>query len=1284
MILKLLKDCKLCQLAGIAAVFFIQTLCGNRHLNAQSVDKLTGRLEMSIPLGKLESNDISIPISVYHGGESLRVAEGEGDCGMGWNLLAAGSVTRIVKGLPDEVNTNSKKGWLFVHNSDSKSNAQRIQSFVPSSDNVLGGSCSDEAQDWSFLEGHLDSAYVNDTEPDIFFISAPGLSASFVFDAAGVPKLLSAQDVIVIPNLPNGFTIKTNNGLIYNFADLGDRLSRIAFISKKSDRVPTECLFYKSYKLGGVENLNHMVLKWSLTSLTSARTGTTANFDYLPALLQGVSRTYYSSDSLHFLQDVSYEAKISKISLKSFSASFRWAGSLLDVKFEESNSSISREIRFDYFSALNTVSQTSKSFLRGINFKGGNCLPTENYAFEYFDVNYVLQSNNVPNYINWKKNWQQDYFGFPNVSALPNKNLPQLYFYFSASNENRLRVDGIKPGWTKIIPGQDRGTFSVLFFGALKKITYPTGGFTEIEYEKNFYFDPSVQRELFGGGVRVKKIITNGGEAAFGKAIENISAYRSIEKEYEYKDASGNTSSGRLLSPIKLGYILHDSIKQTVNNLGEPLTILYSRVKEKIIGKGYTLYEYNIPGMFPETSNREWKATRTRIARKPRIPCLNSGYLATGFYLYPYPPSTNYEFRRGTLARTATYSETGALISERVNSYTTLTKDPSIIKGLRFEKIADIYHYGVYEILTGRLDVVNKEVVKEASQENPSTLLQTTTSFSYNQHNLLRTVTTSMPDGTVKSKSITYAKDFLFTNPTLTDTAAVGLKALNDANRGSELVEEISYLKLPLSSTTVTSANLITYRKFENGLVLPYYLRSTPPGITLTPALINGQNFVFDNDYKIVPTTTWKEYDSEGRVLSKIDNKRNWSSMHYSTDLSFPVATFTNAKASQCIFEGFDTPSTFGLSKSDESFQVAPGWTGDKALVFVNGFSKLISSPLNLIQKNGNTYKISCWVYGLQNRTLTFKAVVSSLEVATVVLTNPISNKWNYLEGEMNTSAIAEPFSLEISADASMTEKVTVDDIVFAPMAARVSLQTVSPYNGITSTTDDLGNSSVVVYDQKGRKAKTLDRFRNLIQKFDYAVKNETNPEPLASFASNKDRYFIGTPVTFTPLRYVDPCDPNTAFSWEVDGIGQPSGVDNSLTFSFATIGVHNVKLTVTNSAGISRSHTKTICVEYLFNDIYSVITVDQNGNPRNSYTCAEPNVQIHPEFVGPPVPEGCSLTVKWSESEITSLTTKVTTYTATYTIDCSAYKECLFAHSVDVQRTASAWVTYVMLENCE
>jgi hypothetical protein len=420
-------------------------------------------------------------------------------------------------------------------------------------------------------------------------------------------------------------------------------------------------------------------------------------------------------------------------------------------------------------------------------------------------------------------------------------------------------------------------------------------------------------------------------------------------------------------------------------------------------------------------------------------------------------------------------------------------------------------------------------------------------------------------------------------------------------------------------------------------------------------------------------------------VLSQVGDKNNWSAIHYAKDISTPIATIANARAQQCIIENFEMPVSFGLSKSDVNFEQASGWTGEKAIVFINSTSALVSSssPTELIQKNGNRYRVSCWVYGLQNKTVTFTAKVGIANVASITLTNPTANKWNYLEGEMNTTAISAPFWLEVKTNATFTEKLTIDDVVFVPAAARISLQTTSPFNGVSSTSDDLGNSTKVVYDHKGRKTQTLDRFRNLVQKNEYAVKNEENPTPLVHFISSTEYYFIGQSATFTPASPSDPCDPTTTYAWAVDGVGQISGTNNTLTFAFPSIGIHNVTLTVTNSAGITRSYTETICVQYSFSNTYSVITLDQNGNPRSSYTCAEPNVQIYPDLVGPPVPAGCSLKVKWTEEVSTSATTTVTTHIANYYIDCSAYKECFFTNLYGGTGTASASVTYIHLEVC-
>ncbi|MCA6409101.1 MAG: hypothetical protein IM575_08255, partial [Cytophagales bacterium] len=908
---------------------------------SQSVDMLTGRLQMSVPIGSLNANDITIPISIYHKGTNVKVAEGESDLAVGWSLAAGGAVSRVVRGLPDEINTATKKGWLY------NSNAANVQSFSPTADDHLP-ICTDEVADWNFLENLIGPNYQNDTEPDIFFINAPGLSAKFVFGADGLPKLLTYQDIQITADLTNSitpFTVRTNNGYIYTFNDGGSSVTRSSSNRKGNVGPHAEYSYYKTTDYSKFD----FVRVWNLSSMSSVKTGTAATFGYSAFEISGASRQYNSSDSLYLITDVYTQSKLKTITLKSSKATINWDNDRLNsIEIEETNLAQKQTITFGYSQLFpNLPNLRSKSFLTEINISSTCDFPKERkYSFEY--EGFPLAAPLPYSDINRNKNWGQDYFGYPNGVA-SNKNLPTLYFFATDTDSKRLRMQPFGTIY-QTIAGQDRSVAGNISFGALKKIKLPTGGYSEITYSQNRYFDGSTAVERDGPGMRVSKIITQGGELIYGKELEVTSPYREIVKEYEYLNSTGTGTSGLLNYPITLGYITSDSVRQSVNNLGEEPMVMYARVKEKVQGRGYTVFEYFLAGMFPETfipdtfNSGEWKATKSRIARKPGTTCLPAGNLKTGYYLYPYPSSTNYDFRRGTLSKVSVYAENNSLVREQTNTYTTLTKNPLTLKGIRFEKVKDTYLYGVYEMLTGRVDAISQEVVKEASQEDPTKLLQTTTTYAYNGNNFLQNITIALPNGTTKVKSLKYANDFSISTPLANDTAAVALKALNGDYRISEPVEEIDYLTLPGQTQTVTNASLVIYRDFGNGRVLPYYLRSLPPGAALTPASATAQNFIPDTDY--VTKTTLKEYDDEGRVQTQFDDKRNYAATHYFNDLSAPAATFANATARQAVFEGFEMPTSYGLATIGTAFGYAVGWTGQKAISLQdNGtYLKLVSS----------------------------------------------------------------------------------------------------------------------------------------------------------------------------------------------------------------------------------------------------------------------------------------------------------------------------------------------------
>src|SRR5579863_9316916 len=67
------------------------------------VDLYTGKAQVSVPICKMVSKDVTIPVSVdYVDGGGVKDQEYASQVGLGWQLNAGGSITRVVRGYPDE------------------------------------------------------------------------------------------------------------------------------------------------------------------------------------------------------------------------------------------------------------------------------------------------------------------------------------------------------------------------------------------------------------------------------------------------------------------------------------------------------------------------------------------------------------------------------------------------------------------------------------------------------------------------------------------------------------------------------------------------------------------------------------------------------------------------------------------------------------------------------------------------------------------------------------------------------------------------------------------------------------------------------------------------------------------------------------------------------------------------------------------------------------------------------------------------------------------------------
>jgi hypothetical protein len=81
---------------------FVVTLFTTLSLFAQQeipVDMYTGTPTIQIPLTTLTDHDIKENIGLSYTASGVRLEEGSGLVGVGWNLIASGSVRREVRGL---------------------------------------------------------------------------------------------------------------------------------------------------------------------------------------------------------------------------------------------------------------------------------------------------------------------------------------------------------------------------------------------------------------------------------------------------------------------------------------------------------------------------------------------------------------------------------------------------------------------------------------------------------------------------------------------------------------------------------------------------------------------------------------------------------------------------------------------------------------------------------------------------------------------------------------------------------------------------------------------------------------------------------------------------------------------------------------------------------------------------------------------------------------------------------------------------------------------------------
>ncbi|MFM9839309.1 MAG: carbohydrate binding domain-containing protein [Cyclobacteriaceae bacterium] len=1205
-------------------------------LYGQSVDPLTGRAVVNLPLGEIQNLDLSASVSLSHHGGALRVNEGSGNAGMGWNVNMGGSITREVRGLPDDYtkNNDQRKGWIY-------SNASTVQGFTPSADDNLA-ICTDEATDWNFLANSL--KFTNDPEPDMFYFNAPGISGKFVFGADGLPKLLPYQNLSIVFSGVT-FTIKTNTGITYTFSAIESILREA---KQFKNNVPVDMLNrdWAYYQLPV-----SFAMTWQLMSITSATTGSIINFTYSPikevASVKYVTRIYpiqtNKADTLYYIIDKFTPQVITRIQAGNQFIDFSWMNSrIYNITLAAGGETRSYEFVYKNVKGDNSFFTPQKPFLMEVK-QESECTALTPFVFSYNGIDpswidsdtYTIRTN-MP----WLTGWGEDFFGYYN-GVDNNKNIPTVYFYQSETGARRFRVTpipGLTATQTLLSNGGMLPNSSYTNFGSLRNIDYPTGGYTSFTYEANKYFDASTNEQLNGPGVRVASITTGGGEPAYGRSLGTSFQWPKLTKSYQYAtDDTGTTTSGKITYPPSFAFTDGSTVYRSQSDLGQGSQVLYARVKEIIGGQGSRVFKYDLPNMYPDVIPT---ASASKVARVAGSAC-PVGLLQNGTYNFPFAPNQDLDFKRGLLTRVSEYAQDGSLTRETRRSYINLASGPSV-KGVKFEFFEEVmgtnYHYSVYDIPVNQSRILWKEYNKVIGEQSQADSTMVVTTYAYNAQNMVVQTTQTNDDGSESKSFIKYAQDFNnITAPAIGDIQANAIFKLNSAiaNRSGEVIETYQKFKPVGGVENYSGAQLNIFKDNTSvdGTVLLNQKKSFPQGLAFAPATSSSNNFT--SDVKYIPGPTY-EYKNALLVNQTDPVTLVSSGAHYSPGITTPLASFANCKAENAVYEGFEFFNDRGMTNSGGGS--SSSWTGKAAATISNSFSLATVTP---IVKLGTSYRVSFWAKSTAAGTINVQAKNGATVQSTLTLNIAGTNQWTYLEGFLDVTNVASSFSLIVST--TSTTLIAIDDFVALPKTARVSHNTFSLLSGITSQSDDRGNSTVINYDGMGRKTTTYDHKRNLVEVQEYGLQKQGSILLTAGFTASLTHLTKSTVVTLTAA---PTCLTQVTYQWIVkDPAGNvvplPSTA-NVASWIPNTFGVFKITVIASKLGYESVSTTEDFCVEVsgLTMDLTAICTNFPNITDKNIYYCApvDDGVRTFTAAIsGGPFP-GWTLNYTWKVTDIDGL----------------------------------------------
>jgi hypothetical protein len=1005
----------------------------------------TGTAGIQVPLYTLVQGDIKMSFALSASARGLQVAEAPGWVGSGMTLAGGGVITRSTAGLPDDLHIGFDVGYYYKRSYVSQINT-----------GMLNGTTT-----WLQMDDVVNSMV--DLQPDIYSYNFNGYSGRFYIDLSGNIYSFSYDNVLFEPTDYNNSTADhalskffekwkatTPDGLQY-FFEAREWTNSTAYIGTQQRYFWHVSSWYLTKVLSPQ---GHQVLISYTSPNTQKPRLQEAYFDKIGKWECGVNDPVFGTTVN--APSTTLTETIHMSSVQCTNATVLFQTSVRNDLYQQ----------YTYGTPTCSIPSTCQEDrkLDKIIIKNVHGAVVNQFDFTYYEnpsarlqLTSLKEAGKTPYTFEYNGNIPVTY---------SNKSIDHWGYYNGANNVNLIPVTQV------VIPAMNinasYGTANRLpnitygQLGSLKKITYPTGGSTEFEYQQNDY--AYVKQNAVGGGNQPA-----GGIRIYKITNRDAVTSQTLIKEYEYIE-SGTTSSGVVGSeplyqihiyniPTSCGQVFwlqSGSIFPLSYTAGS--TIGYGRVKEKFSDGSENIYTFKTFYDHPD---------EVMALVYPLNPTSNNGTILE------LGPRTSKDHLRGRLVGTVMKDKYGNTVKEITSNYIVKTGNAHQETFFAFTPVNDPgsqntggQHPVFFPIMVGyRLKsewVVKTQDIEKTHDavNNVDIVIQTDYSYDNATHIQLTKKTQTNSKAETVEILYRYPGDALVSpSPTTAEQDAI-----------DELIEARAYSTLLEQEQTVSSVSIerqrFTYKQF-------------------TPAVFPLLHKVSEesNGAGLVEKLRVDEYDAAGNLTERIAKDKILSKYIWDYSNSMPIAEVSGlTTGAKLAYTSFESDNTGGWTLSNVNYIAAVhgGITGRRAYNITGEVSK------TGLDEN-TIYTVSFWVDGDKPEITKTNANNTTSNIDNLFQLKTTLGNWKLYKG---TVSGAVGIKIVKHTNDALTY---IDEVRLFPSGAVIGTYTYDPLVGITSQCDVNDHILNYSYDPYGRLLMLRDEDKNIVKRYCYNYNTQSD-----------------------------------------------------------------------------------------------------------------------------------------------------------------------------------------------